>query len=234
MQANYVQRLRLTFSKTGPTRFISHLDLARSLERSLNRAQIPLAYSQGFNRRPRMQLAAALPLGYSSQCELADIWLTKRQSPVQVHQRIMAKIAPGITIHEIEEVPLSEAALQTQTASSTYRVSLLDPIDPMHLEQRIRNLMESESLIRQRTRGKNRKDYDLRPQIIDLRMEVGEDATVTLAMHLYQLPGNTGRPDEVLLALDLDPLAARIKRTRIFLNPPADPPSDLYAKTAVN
>jgi uncharacterized protein (DUF2344 family) len=47
MQANYVQRLRITFAKFGPTRFIGHLDLATALERSLNRAQVPLAYTQG-------------------------------------------------------------------------------------------------------------------------------------------------------------------------------------------
>ena len=47
------QRLRLTFSKDGPARFISHLDLARALERALNRAALPVAYTQGFNRRPR-------------------------------------------------------------------------------------------------------------------------------------------------------------------------------------
>ena len=81
MQANYVQRLRLEFAKTGPTRFIGHLDLAKALERSLNRAQIPLAYTQGYNPRPRMQLAAALPLGFTSECELADVWLLEAVDP---------------------------------------------------------------------------------------------------------------------------------------------------------
>jgi radical SAM-linked protein len=75
MKANYVQRLRLVFAKDGPARFIGHLDLARTLERMLNRAQIPLAYTQGYNPRPRMQLATALPLGFTSECEIADIWL---------------------------------------------------------------------------------------------------------------------------------------------------------------
>ncbi|MFN2224368.1 MAG: TIGR03936 family radical SAM-associated protein, partial [Candidatus Promineifilaceae bacterium] len=62
MQANYVQRLRLQFAKVGPTRFIGHLDLAKALERSLNRAQNPLAYTQGYNPRPRMEFAAPLPV----------------------------------------------------------------------------------------------------------------------------------------------------------------------------
>ena len=217
MSANYVQRLRLTFSKTGPTRFISHLDLARALERSLNRARIPVAYSQGFNRRPRMQLAAALPLGFASRCELVDIWLTESLAPEQVRQRIMAKIAPGIAVHAVAEVPLSEAALQTQTLSATYLATLLDPVDWRQLVQQIEDLMSSETIIRQRSRGKNRGSFDLRSHIIDLRLEPGEDEAVTLIMHLYLKPGKTGRPDEVLLALGLDPLATRICRTEITL-----------------
>ncbi len=62
MQANYVQRIRLVYSKLGNTRYIGHLDLARTLQRAINRARIPIAYTQGYNKRPRMQLADALPL----------------------------------------------------------------------------------------------------------------------------------------------------------------------------
>jgi radical SAM-linked protein len=216
MQANYVQRLRLTFSKTGPTRFIGHLDLARTLERSLNRALIPVAYSQGFNRRPRMQLAAALPLGYTSECEMADIWLTERMEPEQMRQQMMAKIAPGISIQRAVEVPLSEPALQAVTAAATYNVALLDGVDTAALRQRIADLLAAESLIRER-RG---KEYDLRPLIIDVKLAepAASLASLTLlTMCLYLMEAKSGRPDEVLLALGLDPLAARIHRTEIVL-----------------
>src|SRR4051794_17382356 len=57
------QRLRIIFGKLGSQKYIGHLDLAKTWERILRRAQISLAYSQGFNARPKMQLAAALPLG---------------------------------------------------------------------------------------------------------------------------------------------------------------------------
>jgi radical SAM-linked protein len=105
MQPTYVQRLRLTFSKVGPTRFIGHLDLARTLERVLNRANIPVTYTQGFNRRPRMQMAAALPLGFTSECEMVDILLDEQMEPTAVQQQLLAKMAPGIILHKVEEVP---------------------------------------------------------------------------------------------------------------------------------
>ena len=118
MQANYVQRLRLIFSKGGAARYISHLDLARTLERALNRAKIPVAYTQGFNRRPRMQMATALPLGYTSEYELADILLAERMEPEQARQQLMAKMAPGIVVLQVADVPVSGPSLQAMTQSS--------------------------------------------------------------------------------------------------------------------
>lgn len=219
MQANYVQRLRLTFTKTGPTRYISHLDLARTLERSLNRARIPVAYTQGFNRRPRMSLAAALPLGYTSEYELADIWLAEAMLPEAAREQMMSKMAPGIEVRHVAEVALSEPALQTATTAAGYVATLLDPLDLPVLQARVDSLMSAESVVRKRKKGRDDKPrpYDLRPLILDLVPSQAEDGAIQLHMRLELKPSATGRPDEVLLALDIDPLAARVHRTQIFL-----------------
>ncbi|MEJ2748620.1 MAG: TIGR03936 family radical SAM-associated protein [Anaerolineae bacterium] len=217
MQANYVQRLRLTFSKTGPTRFIGHLDLARTLERALNRARIPVAYTQGFNQRPRMQMAAALPLGFTSECEMADIWLMETMEPEQVQQQLMSKMALGITVHRVEVVELKGPTLQTLTQESAYTVTLLDPVDTAVLQQKIAGLLAADTLVRERGHGKKRKEYDLCPLIYALHLVPNSDP-VRLEMRLAMEEGKNGRPDEVLRELGLDPLAARIHRTAIVLN----------------
>jgi radical SAM-linked protein len=213
MQANYVQRLRFVFSKSGPTRYIGHLDVARALERALNRAKIPLAYTQGYNKRPRMQLAAALPLGFTSECEIADIWLMEAMEPETAQAQMMSKMAPGITIFEVDEIPLSEPATQTLTAEARYDAMILDPVDKAALQSRIEAFLTAESVERER-RG---KEYDLRPLVLDLALDETADGALRIDMHLYLLPGKTGRPDEVLDALGLDPLAARIHRKAIVL-----------------
>jgi radical SAM-linked protein len=216
MNANYVQRLRLTFRKEGATRYIGHLDLARTLERSLNRAQIPIAYTQGFNKRPRMQLAAALPLGYLSECEMADIYLTEKMDPKAAQEQMMRRMAPGIEIWRVEEVDLRAPALQTLTAVTTYTALLLDPVDSTMLQQKIDVVLAAESIIRER----RNKEYDLRPLVKDIFLADTEDGSTQIDMRLTMRPGKTGRPDEVLRQLDLDPMAARITRTEIVL---ADP-----------
>ncbi len=213
MQANYVQRLRFIFSKTGPTRYIGHLDVARALERALNRAKIPIAYTQGYNKRPRMQFVGPLPLGFTSECEIADIWLMEAMEPEIAHEQMMTRMAPGIEIFDVQEIPLSTPATQTLTTEAKYEAVILDPIEKFDLQASIDTFLAADSIERTR-RG---KVYDLRPLVIDLTLYETEDAALRIDMHLSLLPGKTGRPDEVVAALGLDPLGARIHRKAIVL-----------------
>ena len=221
MQANYVQRLRIIFSKDGPARYISHLDLARTLERALNRAKIPVAYTQGFNRRPSMQMATALPLGYTSEYELADILLAGQMAPEQVQQQLMAKMAPGIVILRVADVPVSGPSLQSMTHSSTYVATPLDPVDFAKLQANVVQMLAADKLERVRERRGKKKVYDLRPLILDLAATQDEDGQVHIHMNLCLEPAKTGRPDEVLAALGFDPLDMRIHRTGMVLVEPA-------------
>ncbi len=215
MQANYVQRLQLSFSKKDAARYIGHLDLARVLERAFNRVKLPIAYTQGFNPHPRMQMATALPLGTISEHEIADIWMATAMEPEAAQQLIMSKMAPGIDVYRVEDVPLKGRALQMRTISSDYKVELLDAVDVEVLNGRITTLLNADSHIRVRARGKKRKEYDLRPLINSLTFAENEGEHGVLHMNLSLMPAKTGRPDELLLALELDPLAARIHRLHI-------------------
>ena len=217
MQSIYVQRLRLTFTKEGSTRYIGHLDLARALERAFNRAKLPLAYSQGFNPRPKMQMASALPLGYASKCELVDILMTEKMDLETARAQIMKRMAPGIIVSGIEDVPLSEPALQAQTVSAHYSAQLLDPVDLAQLRSRIEALMASETHMRELVRGGKRKIYDLRPLVNAISLDDERGSHPVLDMDLVLMPGMTGRPDDLLQALEIDPLSARISRTKIVL-----------------
>ena len=216
----YVQRLRVTFSKTGPTRFISHLDIARTWERALNRAKIPVTYSQGFNRRPKMQFATATPLGMTSECELMDVWLDEALDTAVAHEMMMQRMAPGIEVLAVQEVPLQGDTLQTLTRETVYEAII--PAETMSAEvlrERVAALLAADTLLRERTVKRKVKSYDLRPLILDLQLVETDTAVedLRLIMHLMLEPGRTGRPDEVLLALGADPLDVRMHRTAMTL-----------------
>lgn len=213
-----VQRLRLTFSKQGPARYIGHLDLARAVERALNRAQLPVAYSQGFNRRPRLSLAAALPLGYTSRAELADVWLSEILAVDRFQERLNATLPPGIEVFTVEEVPLSAPSLQQLMAEAEYDVQFLDQPDSVALQTGIDRLLASEMILQERRRAKDqrRQSYDLRPLVLALSLQPTPEGRC-LSMRLVHTSGQTGRPDDVLTVLGFDPADCRIERTAIHL-----------------
>lgn len=201
-------RYRLSFHKTEAMRFTGHLDLYRALERTIRRAALPLAYRGGFSPHPRLQLAAALPLGLTSVSELADLWLEQPIGGPEVLAPLKVAAPPGLQFVAVQLVAAAEPALQEQVISATFSVALTPPT-PSDLEARVASLLSSSSVLRQR-RG---KPYDLRP-LIDSLAAVGPHA---LSMRLAAREGATGRPDEVLEALGLDPLSARIERTSLTL-----------------
>ena len=206
-------RYRVHFEKLAGMRFTSHLDLHRTMERTIRRASLPLAYSQGFNPRPRLNLASALPLGYTSEAEIMDIWLEDSIEPEKLLEALLVASPPGLAVKEVSEVDLKAPALQTQVVSSKYKVTPVPKETREELLKKIAGVLETEHIIRER----RNKTYDLRPLIEGLHVSEEGTGGLCLEMQLANREGATGRPDEVCLALDLDPTTFRIHRTRIFL-----------------
>ena len=68
-----MKSVRIMFSKTGRAKYVSHLDLVRAMTRAVRRADIPLWYTEGFNRHPYLTFASPLSLGYEGLRETMDI-----------------------------------------------------------------------------------------------------------------------------------------------------------------
>jgi radical SAM-linked protein len=205
-------RLRITFSKTEAMRYTSHLDLHRTWERTIRRAGLPLVYSQGFNPRPKITLACALPLGITSSCEIMDIWLEGEKPIPAVLEALQNALPPGITIHELEQVNMGEASLPTQVTSVQYIAELSEPIKD--LDDRLDVLKTADHLERIR-RGKT---YDLRPLIENLsKLPDSTKGGQRLSMRLSAREGATGRPEEVLNALGIPPHKVSLSRTGLIL-----------------
>jgi radical SAM-linked protein len=200
-------RIQITFSKQGALRYTGHLDLHKLWERAARRAELPLAYSQGFHPQPKMNLAAALPLGFSSRCEVLDLRLEQEISLEGLRERLNSTLPTGIQVLEVEQVEERAPALQMQVVSAAYEVRMIESSLDEDLKQRIESLMKSESILRTR-RG---KEYDLRPLIEALEMR--DDM---LVMRLAAREGATGRPEEVLDALGIAFEETRIERTRLI------------------
>ena len=200
-------RIRITFSKQGALRYTGHLDLHKLWERAARRAELPLAYSQGFHPQPKMNIAAALPLGFSSRCEVLDMRLERDISLEGLQEKLQETLPTGIRVSAIESVDERAPALQIQVVSAEYEVISTEAGFGSDMKRKIDSVMESESIIRER-RGKT---YDLRPLIEELKLLSNDK----IQMRLTAKEGATGRPEEVLDVLGIAFEETRIERTRL-------------------
>jgi radical SAM-linked protein len=206
-----VIRIRVEFAKSETMRFTSHLDLYRAWERLLRRAGIPLVFSQGYNPRPKLQLAAPLPLGITSRAEIIDFWSTESPFVVDtIKLQLVESAPPGIEIQTIEMIDPAAPPLQKKVVAAQYQVTLLDNV--RDLDRKIEALLAAESIMRER-RGKT---YDLRPLVKELSEVPGDPQHLIMLLNAGE--GSTGRPEEVLLALGIQPENTCIERTRLIFH----------------
>jgi radical SAM-linked protein len=206
-------RLRVTFSKNGPLTYTSHLDLARIWERSLRRGGVPLAYSQGFNPRPKLQLAAALPLGHTAAAELLDVWLEKPMSVEALVGALKPVLPDGLAVSEVRQIVVKESALPTQVMSAEYIVTIRESEMGGEIGPRIEQVLAADELPCEK-RG---KPYDLRPLIERLWFEREGEREIVLGMQLAARVGATGRPEAVLEVLGVGEALARYHRRQLLL-----------------
>jgi radical SAM-linked protein len=211
MNDSSLLRIRIFFSKNEAMRFTGHLDLHKTWERIFRRAGLPLAYSQGFHPQPRLNLGCALPLGFTSQAEILDAWLENPLPLQDVQADLIRAAPPGITLTRIDVVDLKEPALQTQISSSEYIITFLTPVPD--LDQKLSSIISADSIPRQR----RERNYDLRPLIEELhRLPDNLAGSACILACLAARNGATGRPEELILAMGLDPNLTRVHRSRLF------------------
>ena len=206
-------RVRVHFAKTEAMKFTGHLDLFRAWERTIRRASLPLAYTQGYRPHPRLNLAAALPLGFTSDCELIDIWLENDMDLGAIKSTLILAAPPGITILGLESVDTRAPSLQSTVEISEYLIILHEPITD--LTHRIDSLTSCDTLIRRW----REKEYDLRALIHKLEfVSEDESGNQTIVVQLTAKESATGRPEEVILALGGEPKTSQVHRTRLVFS----------------
>lgn len=207
-------RYRMTFSKTEAMRFTSHLDLHTTIERTMRRANLPLVYSQGFTPRPKLSLASALPLGYTSEAEVAEFWLQEELPVDEVAKALHAASPPGLVVHKIQTAAEDAPKLQNTLTSAWFLITFREPRSD--LGSRVAEMVSAKSLPKERIRKGKKQTYDLRDLILDMETIPAEgNRPQQLRLHLRAEPGATGRPDDVLEELNIDPHSPLIHRTRL-------------------
>jgi radical SAM-linked protein len=205
-------RLRIRFAKQGDLRLVSHHDLMRCLERVLRRASLPMAYSQGFNPRPKYAFPSALALGIEGRREVLELELERPMAPIEVLRRLAEVAPPGLEFLEVEPAPSRAGRVE----AVSFRVPL--PADRLEAaNQAVVALLDREHCPYVRRKPDRDVAIDLRPFV--LSAEVDRD-DVALQLRLKVEPGGSARPEEVLEMLGLRDLitgGAVLVRTDVAL-----------------
>jgi radical SAM-linked protein len=210
-------RLRVTFSRGEELKFLSHLDVMRLWERALRRADLPLAYSQGFSPHPKISIAAPLPLGVKGERELMDIFIQRRISPYTVQKNLSSQLPKDMSIISVVQVSADAPSLQSQVRRAEYRVDVTADKSADEIKSAIDSFLAKAELSWQHKRDEEMRSYDLRKLVERVWLIEIRGTICVLGMCLRADGSASGRAEQVALALGFNGQPKSICRTRLYL-----------------
>lgn len=207
-------KLRIRFDKHGKIRFTSHRDVARIWERTLRRASLPVAYSEGFSPRPKLSFGLALSTGHESEVEYLDIELDPERTDVSMDLDSLATelsthLPVGMTVTAVAFIDRQTPSLQEAVTSCTWQIDVVD-VDAETVAGAVARALAAENLVVTRERKGKQVTDDLRPLVLRLDVEgpIEADDTGTVA------------GVRLLAELGTQPRAVRVAELLAALDPP--------------
>ena len=175
--------VRVWFNKVGPIRYISHLDLMRTMTRAIRRSGIDLWYTEGFNPHPYMTFALPLSLGMQSLCESMDIRIEGEMTDDEICRALQSVMPQGIEITAVKEPVLDPKFI----AFARFGVTFENVADPEKFCREIEAMLSGDSLVVQKLGKKGHK-------------KVMKEIDLLASLQAYELQLDNGTP---LLSLTL-------------------------------
>jgi len=172
-------RIRFRFAKLGRIRFTSQRDVARMWERALRRAELPLAYTEGFSPRPQLSFGLALPTGCESLAEYVDVALDATRAAGIEAASLPALLTPllpeGIDVEEAVPVEKGPGSLQQLVTSCSWTMRFTG-VSREELRHQVESLLSAPTVPIVRERKGRQEHDDLRPSV--LALAVSDDRAV--------------------------------------------------------
>jgi radical SAM-linked protein len=218
------QRWQLLFSRAHPALRMRQAVLVDELERAFKEASLPLSYTRAIKPRPRIKLAANLPIGIELRGEVVEAYFDELV-PLERIESAAERFPDGIELRDAKEVwhGFPSAASQLRGAEYEVEISGDDGLTSDSLRGAVVRLLGSKELAGKRRRGESERrsdagDRDLRPLIEDVEvLDVDEKAHTARLRTVLQLDASgAGRPEDIVAALDLPVRVKRAVRTRLL------------------
>ena len=113
-----IVRYLIKYSKDSEIKFIAHLDLMRTLQKIVKRAELPIEYSKGFNPHMAVSIAQPLSVGVHSKGEYMDVVLGAELEEKYIMEKMNENSPRGIRILDVVKVIPVEGKKQAQAMAS--------------------------------------------------------------------------------------------------------------------
>ena len=211
------QRYRIRWTKVGRTRFVSARDLTSVWERALRRADLPIAYSEGFTPHAKVSFPDALPVGIESTGEYAELTFAAPIEPDRQLGALSAELPAGMDITTYLRVPDGAPKLAKMLGATLWELGwqVADTAAATELtkllRQRSDELLAADhaEVIRHRPDGD--RTIDVRPALLALATATRPGSTApgahTVLRAVLRNDGPTVRPTDLHAALARDDVA---------------------------
>ncbi|MBI5522834.1 MAG: TIGR03960 family B12-binding radical SAM protein [Desulfarculus sp.] len=158
---------RFRLEKTGPARFLGHLETMHHLGRAFRRAGVELAHSQGFHPHAQIKSDSALPLGVESLVEVLEITTLGAQRPERLAERVNPVLPAGLKLADGRLAAPGEDLREPDEV--TYHLLSPAPLEPGRLEA----FRQAPQVLVTRDTPKGRKVLDLKATLKHVELVEG-------------------------------------------------------------
>lgn len=209
-------RLRVAWSKQGRLAFLSHLEVARALERVIRRAGLPYALSQGFNPHMRIAFGPALGVGMGGDTEYFDVWLTDYTPAQDVLTSLRDASPTDLVMQDASYVALSDPSISAALTVSEYLLEMEgDEACAASLRDSIDGAVRTGSIAIEH-KGKVR-DYDLAESLYHPPRVDHTDGIVRIWFTIRSGAQGSLRPERFFAAVAGGAPLLRSRRTGLFM-----------------
>jgi len=183
------RKIRITFSKRGPAKYLSHLELVRAFVRAFKRAGVSLVYSKGYHPMPKLSFAAALPVGTESLHETLEVQWHDSGSGRTLRDKIGEQLPSGLEIKTLDV--LDREAVSFKSKEIQYEISFHGVKAG---EDRLEQFLASDSFPVTKKGKKGNRKIDARAQVKSAYFNTGS----TMHLALKPMEGPALKPVEII------------------------------------
>jgi radical SAM family uncharacterized protein/radical SAM-linked protein len=179
-ESKRVQRIRIWFGKTGDMALVGHLDLMKLFDRVVRRVSLPISFTGGYNPKPRISSANALPLGATSSGEIMDFDLTEFIEETEFKQKLAAALPETLPIYQVQIVNIKSQPLSVLAEKAAYQLWIKSEnyATPEQWQAWIQDILNSDNiLLEKKTKSGKTRSLNLREQLFKLEVVTTPEIT---------------------------------------------------------